>query len=361
MLQYLELVTPLERMVDGMKRKIYETRRKDLLLAFRILLLAASMLGFLFINDMKRSLLILVLLFLSGVIAEMMHRLDNRYITEIVVNLSELTDTLVTLEEKEVFSETEDTVLGKLQNKVIKQVRILKYQNKRVVEEEENIKRLVSDISHQLKTPIANLKMYSHFLEDDTLSAQKKREYEEIIRISVERLHFLSENMIKISRLESGLISLDMVRQSLNQTVLKAVKDVYMTAKKKGIEIVYHETEDLCITHDRKWTAEAVFNLLDNGVKYAKEGGKIFLSLRRLGMFAEVSVEDENGAIFQEERNKVFMRFYRGCHGKNKKEEGIGLGLYLAREIAIKQGGYMNLRTTDKGNIFSLVLYVRDM
>lgn len=342
-----------------MKKKEYETKRKDLLLVFRILLCVVPVLTYLFSNDSKLSFVILVLSLLSGGMAEMLHRLDNQYITEIVVNLSELMDTLISLEEKEVFPETEESVLGKLQNKVIKQVRILKYKNKRAVEEEENIKSLVSDISHQLKTPIANLKMYSHFLEDDTLSAQKKREYEEIIRISVERLHFLSENMIKISRLESGLISPDMVKQSLNETVLKAVKDVYMTANKKGVEIVYNETEELCMTHDRKWTAEAVFNLLDNGVKYAKEGGRIFLSLRNLGMFAEISVEDENGAIPPEERNKVFMRFYRGCHGKN--QEGIGIGLYLAREIAIKQGGYMNLRTTDRGNIFSLVLYVRSV
>lgn len=356
MLQYLELDILLGRMTDGMKKKEYEVKRKCLLLLFVLVSLAFPGICYLLTSDVKASFLILAAFALAGGMAALLHYLDDSYITDVVVSLSELTDTLIDLEEKEIFPDTEDSVLAKLQSKVIKQVRILKYQKQKAIQEQENIKGLVSDISHQLKTPIANLKMYSQFLEDDSLSEEKQREYKEIIRISVERLYFLTENMIKISRLESGLISLDREKQSLNETVLKAVKDVYFKARKKGIEIVYQETEEICIIHDRKWTAEAVFNLLDNGVKYAKEGNQIFLSIKKLGMFVEVSVEDENGAIPEEERSKIFTRFYRGSHGKN--QEGIGIGLYLSREIAMKQGGYMNLKTTIKGNIFSLALYI---
>ena len=357
-LRYLELDILLGRMIDGMKKKEYEVKRNGLLLLFVLVSLAVPAAYRFFTNDGRGSLMILAAFALAGAMAALQHYLDDRYITDVVVSLSELTDTLIELEEKEIFPDAEDSVLAKLQSKVIKQVRILKYQNQKAMQEQENIKGLVSDISHQLKTPIANLKMYSQFLEDDTLSEEKQREYKEIIRVSVERLHFLSENMIKISRLESGLISLEREKQSLNETVLKAVKDVYLKAKKKGIEIVYQETEEIGIIHDRKWTAEAVFNLLDNAVKYAKEGDQILLSLRKLGMFVEISVEDENGAIPEEERSKIFTRFYRGMHGRN--QEGIGIGLYLSREIAIKQGGYMNLKTTTKGNIFSLALYIEN-
>lgn len=285
----------------------------------------------------------------------LMRRLDDAYISGIVVKLSDLMDVLTELEDKEVFPENEETLLSKLQSKVIKLSKILKNKSKKEAREQENMKKLVSDISHQLKTPLANLKMYSQFLEDDALPEEKRKEYVAVVRLSVERLDFLAEHMIKVSRLESGLIQPDMHRQSLNETVLKAVKNVYPKAKKKGIEIQYREENKIVLSHDQNWTAEAIGNLLDNAIKYGETGGRILLSLRKLGMFAELSVEDENGAIPKEEQNRVFTRFYRGSNSRNR--EGIGVGLYLAGEIAQKQGGYMNLKTTDKGNIFSLVLY----
>lgn len=285
-----------------------------------------------------------------------LYRLSSNYITGVVAELSRLTDALTELQEQEVFPDNEDTLLSKLQSKVIKLVRILKNKNEQAEQEHENIKELVSDISHQLKTPISNLKMYSSFLRQEDLTEEKRREYVAVLCMSVERLNFLSENMIKISRLEGGLIQLKMQEQSLNETVLKAVKDIWPRAKQKENRIVYREEGQIPVKHDRNWTAEAVFNLLDNAVKYAPEGKEIILNIRRLGMFVEISVEDENGPISEEEQTKIFTRFYRGRNSRNR--EGVGIGLYLAREIAVRQGGYMNLRTTEKGNIFSLVLYV---
>lgn len=294
------------------------------------------------------------MLILCGIVF-LIHYLDNLFITGIISDLSRLTDILIELEEKQIFPENEDTIISKLQSKIIKLVRILKKKNETSLQEHENIKALVSDISHQLKTPIANLIMYSEFLEDSTLSEKKRMEYTGIIRLSVERLNFLSESMIKISRLESGLIHLNMQEQSLNETVLKAVKDIYVKAKNKGTEIVYSEEKNITIFHDSNWTSEGIFNLLDNAVKYSERGSKIYLTVKSFGMFASVEVADENPPIPEDERSKIFLRFYRGNNSRNI--EGIGIGLYLSREIAVRQGGYMNLKTSDKGNVFSFVLY----
>lgn len=288
-------------------------------------------------------------------ISYLIHSLDDKYISEIVADLSRLTDVLTQLEEKEIFPLNEDTIVSKLQNKITKLARILKKKNESSLQEQENIKSLVSDISHQLKTPIANLIMYSEFLEDDTISKEQYKEYIKIIKISVERLNFLSESMIKVSRLESNLIHLNMKNQSLNETVLKAVKDVYVKAKNKDIEIIYNEEAKIPISHDRNWTSEALFNLLDNAIKYSKTGTKIILSIKKFGMFVSVEVTDENNPISYEERNKIFSRFYRGNNSSNV--EGIGIGLYLSRQIILKQGGYMNLKSCTKGNTFSIVLY----
>ncbi len=283
-----------------------------------------------------------------------LHKTDDAYITDIVSRLSRLTDILMELEEKDIFPENEDNLLSKLQTKVLKLVRMLKKKNKQSLREKENIKALVSDISHQLKTPISNLLMYSDFLAEENLPEDRRREYLAVLRQSVERLNFLSESMIKISRLESGLIQLHMEKQSLNETVLKAVKDVYAKARAKGTEIVYKEGRNIVLSHDRNWTAEAIFNLLDNGVKYSGSGSKIYLSIKPCGMFTAVEVRDENPPIPEEERTKIFTRFYRGVNSAGK--EGIGIGLYLSRQISIRQGGYMQLKCTKTGNIFSFVL-----
>ncbi|MDD5949615.1 MAG: HAMP domain-containing sensor histidine kinase [Lachnospiraceae bacterium] len=285
----------------------------------------------------------------------LLHYMEDVHTRELVLELSRLMDTLLELEEKEVFPDSEDTIVSKLQSRVLKLIRILRQKNRQSWQEQENMKSLISDISHQLKTPLSNLKMYSEFLEQENLSEIQRKQYTDIVCASVERLEFLAENMIKISRLESGLIHLAMEEQSLNETVLKAVKDVYPKAKQKNVELVYKEDSHIFICHDRNWTAEAVFNLLENAVKYSCQGGQVILRVRKLGMFAEVSVEDENGPIKEEERTKVFSRFYRGENSRN--QEGIGIGLYLAREIVMKQKGYMKLTMTEKGNQFSIVLY----
>lgn len=281
---------------------------------------------------------------------------DDKYISGIIIQLSELMDVLLFINEKEIFPDNEDTVLSKLQNKIIKLSKVLKNKSIQEKQEHENIKKLVSDISHQLKTPIANLKIYSSFLKDCQLSVEQQKEYINIICLSIERLNFLSENIIKVSRLESGIIQLKMQKQSLNGTILKAIKDIYTKAQQKNIEIQYNEKDKIELKHDRNWTAEAVFNLLDNAVKYGSNGNTIYISIRRLGMFAEISVKDENTVIPYEERNNVFMRFYRG--NNSNRQEGLGVGLYLSREIVVKQGGYINLRTSGNGNIFTIMLYI---
>ena len=233
-------------------------------------------------------------------------------------------------------------------------VTTLRLQNERERAEHENIKGLVSDLSHQLKTPISNLKMYTEFLKNPHITIEERQQYLHILDLLVERLIFLSESMIKVSRLESGLITLHCERQSINETILQAVKDIYASAKKADVMITYKEEISCDILHDRRWTAEACFNLLDNAVKYGKPGNEIVLAVRELGLTIEISVTDQNEPISGEERTRIFERFYRGQNAIEK--EGVGIGLYLAREIIEKQGGCLSVCPTGQGNLFSIVL-----
>lgn len=351
--QYLALDTHMGIKMDRNKynKTIY------IIIALYIIFLAAfPVIIFIITKSLYAAAISGIGMLLLCILSYALYRTNDKYISGIVIQLSELMDVLLFVNGKEIFPDNEDTVLSKLQNKVIKLSKILKNRSIHEEQEHENIKKLVSDISHQLKTPIANLKMYSNFLADTQLTPEQQQEYIDIICLSVERLNFLSENIIKVSRLESGVIQLKMQKQSLNETVLKAVKDVYTRAQQKGIEIKYNESGRIELCHDRNWTAEAVFNLLDNAIKYGSKGNIVSLSIKRFGMFAEISVKDENDIIPDEERNNIFMRFYRGKN--SNRQEGIGVGLYLAREIVVKQKGYINLKTSKDGNIFSIMLYI---
>ncbi len=341
-------------MVRKMKREKFERKIRLLFIIGAVVAIVFPIFIYLLYRHLFAALCSFIGLGFMLVLMEILHRSDDKYISDIVSGLSDLIDTLTELDEKEIFPDNEDIMVSKLQNKVIKLVHILKRNQKRTLHSTENIKSLVSDISHQLKTPISNLKMYSNFLTDEHLTSKQRKEYVNILCQSVQRLNFLTEGMIKISRLESGVIRLNMQQQSLNETVLQAVKDIYAKAKAKETEIIYAEEKNISIKHDRNWTAEGIFNLLDNAVKYSKRGSKIYLTVKSYGMFAMVEVKDENPPIPENERNKLFTRFYRGSNSSGK--EGIGIGLHLVREIAIRQGGYVKLNSNKSGNQFTVVL-----
>lgn len=342
-------------LVSEMSEKRFYKGLYVLIACFVLVIVSAPLGMYIATSDWGLSVFVLLIGVLLSLLAYLLYRFLDAYITGIVAELSRLVDVLEQLSEEEIFPDNQDTIVSKLQSKVIRLVNILRRNNELAKQEQQNIKSLVSDISHQLKTPISNLKMYSAFLKDDSLSERKRREYVEIVCISVERLYFLTEDMIKLSRLESGLIHLAVEKQSLNETILKAVKNIYPKAHDKGVEIIYREKSQIAIRHDKNWTTEAIFNLLDNAVKYAEKGSHIILTVERLGLFVQIAVEDENGPIPEEEQAKIFSRFYRGKNSRN--QEGIGVGLYLAREIVVRQKGYMSLKTTDKGNVFSIMLY----
>ncbi len=282
------------------------------------------------------------------------HR-EQAYWRSVAAQLSDLCDCLLFLEHREIFPRNEDTVLSKFQDKVLKLVTILQQKNEDSRQAQENLKGLISDLSHQLKTPIASLKLYTALLEEPALTEQQRKQYTEVLRTAVDRLVFLSESMIQLSRLESGLIQLQPEEKSLNQTVLMAVKNVFVKAKQRHITLTYDSESDITLVHDQRWTAEAIFNLLDNAVKYAPSGSTVAIRVRELGLFAAVDVTDQADPIPESERSRIFQRFYRGQNSRNT--EGIGIGLYLAREIAMKQNGHLNLRCGSVGNTFSLLLF----
>lgn len=228
--------------------------------------------------------------------------------------------------------------------------------------EKENVKQLVSDISHQTKTPMTNIKMYAELL-DENLRAEAVSEADceknrrlaaEIIR-QTEKLEFLIQSLTKLSRLESNVVAVLPVQTSLQTLVSGAVDSITPKAESKNIRIVNICGDAGTACFDLKWTKEALENILDNAVKYSPSGGEITVTVREYQIYTAIEVKDQGIGIPEEEIPRIFDRFHRG--GDVAQEEGVGIGLYLARQILSKENGYIKVKSAPgKGSEFSLYL-----
>lgn len=225
-----------------------------------------------------------------------------------------------------------------------------------VQRQRESIQRLLSDISHQTKTPLANLRLYSSLLMEEELTPQQREQAQVILQQS-EKLSFLIETLVKLSRLETDVLVVTPKLQPLSPLLERAVSQVKAAAGQKGIALQLHlqQQAEMKALYDLRWTAEALGNLLDNAVKYTPPGGCIQVSATQYELFCRFDVRDNGIGVAEEEQAQIFGRFYRGR--QVREQEGLGIGLYLAREIAQKQGGYLKLSSRPgQGSTFSLYL-----
>lgn len=222
--------------------------------------------------------------------------------------------------------------------------------------EEENTKALITNISHQLKTPLAGLKLMQELCEEAP-DETELREYFKRSNESVERLTELTEELMQLSKLENQMIRLFPQPQDLKKLIKGAVEEIILKALKKGIQIQVQAEESISCSCDGKWTREALVNILDNGVKYSPEKSCITIRLCRMQTYGLIEVEDEGIGIKPEEYHKIFGRFYRGNRKEVEQQEGAGVGLYLTRKILEEQGGTVSVKASPTGgSIFRVTL-----
>ena len=246
--------------------------------------------------------------FLCGLLF-LMDFLHNRYNDNLLEEITLLIEALVEQQERMVFSEAEDTLTARLQHQLLKLRNILKAQNQMLTQEKEQIKTLISDISHQIKTPVAAANTFAQLLGDTGLSDEERREYIATLQMSLEKLTFLTNSLIKMSRLESGIIRLKPEQNSLNDIVMQAVKTVYAKARDKNITITFDCGQTFEALLDFNWTAEAVTNVLDNAVKYTPSGGVVDLKITEYPSYLRLDVSDNGIGIPEEEQAKSSADF----------------------------------------------------
>lgn len=252
------------------------------------------------------------------------------------------------------FKETtfDESLLSALEAKCANYLSASTVSAQNVAKEKDKIKELISDISHQTKTPIANLLLYTELLQEEDLSVDA-RAYVDILHMQSEKLRFFIDALMKLSRLESGIISLAPKKEPIQPMLQAVVSQFVSKAVQKNLRLHMEDTEAFA-QFDAKWTTEALCNLVDNAVKYTQKGS-ILISVKAYELFACICIQDTGIGISEEEQAKIFTRFYRSEHVTD--QEGVGIGLYLAREIIREEGGYIKVSSVyGQGTTFSVYL-----
>lgn len=264
------------------------------------------------------------------------------------------------------FSETvfDETRLSALESKLGSYLLAAQTSARNVAEERNNIKTLVADISHQTKTPISNILLYSELLNEGMTNLQEMPneelvKYADSINEQAQKLSFLITSLVKLSRLETGIITVTPKNRDICSMVQKLCEQYEQAAKDRGLVLCFQKDEDAAeaiACFDEKWTMEAVGNIIDNAVKYTGSGS-ILLRVKSYEMFCCIEIADSGIGISEDEQAQIFSRFYRSDRVSQK--QGVGIGLYLARKIIATQNGYIKVNSKlGKGSVFSVYLPV---
>ena len=231
------------------------------------------------------------------------------------------------------------------------------WREEKAVREKQQTTALLSDLSHQLKTPLANIILDLELLESNSANMewQQKTLFLSHARSQAATMQWLMQNLLKAARLEDGMIQFKAENTSIRHAIAKAVSAVYAQAARKNIEICVEDANDLFVYHNSKWTAEALANVLENAVKYSPKDSCIRIRMERMDIYTRITVQDEGPGIPQAEYHKIFQRFYRGKQTNAK--EGLGLGLYLTQLILQSEHGYLTVESKrNQGSQFHFFL-----
>lgn len=261
--------------------------------------------------------------------------------------LSEALESLINGNDPGLEGLNEDTLPSKVKNQIQRLGDKMRGQEQALQKEREEIRGLIADTAHQLRTPLANMESYLTLLQNGAGDAKDQEFCIQAILESEERIRFLTEGFIRMARLENGIIQIRKETGKLQETILACILQVRAAAEEKSITVRLEMDEELEVSHDPRWLGEAVYNLLDNSVKYSPEHSEIVVTAEKNEMFVRIEVRDQGIGIDEGEESLVFRRFYRGNRATGS--QGFGLGLYLAREIVMRHGGFMKLKRLEPG------------
>jgi len=293
---------------------------------------------------------------LCAIIVSLTVFLCRKYVLDTFNAIDKVFDRVLAKDSSLLMETTGERRMSKFTYKAHRIVEMCVLEVAQTTEEKETIQGLIADMSHQMKTPLSGICMYTDLLQEGNTTLEEQQEFLSRIKSGTEKLQWIMDGLIKMSRLEAGAIQPSLIKAGIKQTISDAIGSVAAMASGKDINISVTDFEDVTLFHDKKWTGEAIVNILENAVKYSKAGGEINISVESLPLHTKIAITDNGIGINKSDWHLIFKRFYRGQNVRDN--EGAGLGLYLASLIMQKQGGYIMV-DSKPGQYTTLSLFLR--
>lgn len=268
-----------------------------------------------------------------------------------------LTEDILNEREVKAANSGKETLYSKTEHYLIRVQELLQGRRDAAEKSRDEIQKLISETAHQMRTPLTNIETYLGFLRkisEETKTEEMFIQSVDAMEDSAEKLHFLVENFIKMSRLEQRIIQIKRQETDILKTIRNALGQILKQAEEKEIQFEIILPERAVCRHDPNWLREAFYNILDNAVKYSEHGGRIKVCMSENEMFLKLQIRDYGIGIESGEESQIFKRFYRGK--RVTSQEGFGIGLYLAREITDRHDGFLVVKRMDKGLMMEMNL-----
>lgn len=275
-----------------------------------------------------------------------------------------MTEDILAERKLHVSSPGDEILLARIENQLVRIQEMLDGRRKEAEKSRDEIQNLISEIAHQMRTPLANIESYTWLLRSmaekvetgkmSETSNQERLQYVSALEESEKKLRFLVDSFVKMARLEQHIIQIRKDETDLLKTIQNTFGQIQNKAEEKGIQFRISIPRRAVCAHDPNWMGEALFNLLDNAVKYSDPGDMIEVALQQNEMYFKFQVRDHGIGIEEGEENQIFRRFYRGR--RVTVQEGFGIGLYLTREIIRLHGGFVTAKRMDPGLLIEVNL-----
>ena len=246
--------------------------------------------------------------------------------------------------------------MSQLQSEIYKTTVMLKEQADNSQKDKENLKQSLSDISHQLKTPLTSIMvMLDDIIEDENMPEDIKRDFLNDIRRSSNSISFLVQSILTLSKLDANSIVLKSRTENVKKILDECVKNTEVLAEIKGVETSVECDDSLTLSCDFKWLCEAITNIVKNCIEHTIEGGFVKLKAEKTSLCTKITVTDNGCGIAKEDLPHIFERFYKG---RNSDENSVGIGLALAKTIIEKSGGSIYADSEKgKGTNFTITVF----
>ena len=215
------------------------------------------------------------------------------------------------------------------------------------------LKNTISDISHQLKTPLAALNIYMGLIQDEAEELPTIQEFSQLSEQELDRIEGLVQNLLKITKLDAGMIVLEKSLENVSEIAESVKKHFLFRASQEGKEICLSGSGETAFLCDRSWMIEAISNLVKNALDHTKEGDCIRMEWWVSASIVQITIKDNGSGIYPEDLHHIFKRFYRSRYSKDT--QGIGLGLPLAKAIVEAHDGTIEVDSAlDRGTSFTM-------